>query len=72
MSESGLASLSIESANPTSNFTGDTRQVVVREMTTPANPTPEHPLRHTINLGLFDDEDLIKIYSTIQQYLGIF
>lgn len=69
--DSGLVSLTIESENPTVNITGETRQVMVKEMTFPKNPTPEHPLRHTINLGLLNEEDVLKLYNTIQEHLGV-
>lgn len=44
-------------------------RVHVRENLFPAEPTPEHPLRHTVNVGLFDDTDLRQIRDAIDDYL---
>lgn len=67
VNESGadLYSLSIESARVSEPH----MRVKVVELVFPANPTPEHPLRHTINLGLLTEEDLHKIYETLFKFL---
>ena len=57
-----LCSLTIESAHPT-----DEKKLVVNELSFPAVPTPDHPLRHTINLGLISIDDLLG--DAIQDYL---
>ena len=35
----------------------------------PDHPTPEHPLRHTLCIGLLSDDDLIMIVDSINAYL---
>lgn len=57
----GLCSLSIESANAD-------LPISIHEHTFPANPTPDHPKRHTINLGVFDDEDLQMLRKVLGDY----
>ena len=58
-----LSSLTIESENA-KEF-----KLEVSERTFPVNPTFEHPLRHTINIGLLSYEDMITLYKTIKTYL---
>lgn len=55
-----LVSLTLESEQPL-----ELSKISVRELTFPAKERD----RHTINLGLFDRDDLFKIYKTIEQYL---
>jgi len=65
-SEADLASLSIESLYPEQEY----KRVKADEMVFPTNPTIANPMRHTMVLGLFDDEDLVKIVLAIQDYLA--
>lgn len=55
-------SLSLESANPEI-------PIYTNQLTFPDKPTPTHPKRHTINIGVFDKDDLLKIKSIIEEYL---
>jgi hypothetical protein len=45
-------------------------RIYVKENVFPDKPTPEHPLRHTINFGQFDDNDLLNIADTIYDFLS--
>jgi hypothetical protein len=60
------STLTIESGNPSEK---DYR-ISAHDLLFPAMPSPEHPLRHTINLGVFDDEDLQRISDVILGYLN--
>jgi hypothetical protein len=60
-----FCALTLESAEVTPEY----RRLSVRESTHPANPTPQHPLRHAIVIPLLSDEDLAAIYRVIGEYL---
>lgn len=60
-----LYSLSIESSTPELSHT----RIKLSEMLFPANPTEKNPLRHTVNVGLFDIYDLQDIYDAIGRVL---
>jgi hypothetical protein len=62
---SEIYSITFESSTPDVDFL----RVRAREMSFPAEPTPEKPLRHTVNIATFSREDLIEIYNTIGQAL---
>jgi len=61
-----IYSITFESENPSDL----TKKLSVNEMLFPAKPSLDHPLRHTINLGLFDSDDLIAIRDTIDKFLN--
>ena len=56
-----LCSLTIESSNPEVGL-------YAKERTFPANPTPEHPLRHTINIGILDQDDIDILCELLYQH----
>ena len=60
-----FCALTLESAEVTPEY----RRLLVRESTHPANPTPQHPLRHAIVIPLLSDADLAAIYRVIGEYL---
>ena len=60
-----LVSLSFESKNPELIE----NRLSVKETTFPQNPSNEHPLRHVINIGLFNDNELFQIYAIIKKHL---
>jgi hypothetical protein len=59
-------SLSLESAHPIEEHS----RIQTREMVFPDKPSDEHPLRHTIVLSTFDNDDLHEIAETIYHYLA--
>lgn len=59
-----LVTLSFESEHT------DFKKLRVRENDFPDNPTPEHPKRHTISLGMLDSDDLLKIYNVLTAYFS--
>lgn len=61
----GLASVSFESEDASEKHD----RLYVRENLFPANPTAKVPLRHTLSLGLIDEEGLAEIRDTIDRYL---
>lgn len=63
--DAGLAALTVESGHPEIDY----KRIRAESRNFPAEPSPEHPLRHTIVLGLFDVDDLLKIRSAIDSYL---
>jgi hypothetical protein len=62
----GLVSLSIESENVKEKH----MRVKVYEREFPEVPSERNPLRHTVVLSLFDEEDLKKILTGICKHLG--
>jgi hypothetical protein len=64
--DAGLSSITFESKDPSTQV-----KLSIREALFPDNPSTEHPLRHTINLGLFNDSDLQCIHDVIGEYLGL-
>jgi hypothetical protein len=60
-----IASLTLESNNPDEVC----NRIYFNEMLFPNNPSDQHPLRHTINLGMFNLEELEIIKNTIEDYL---
>lgn len=63
--ESGLVSLSIESIHVTEKH----MRVKSYEHVFPEVPSKNNPLRHTVVLSLFDEEDLKKIMIAIGKHL---
>jgi hypothetical protein len=61
-----LAVLSIESAQIEPSH----KRLSIRESLFPAAPTPTHPQRHVINIGLLERDDLAAIRDAITEYLG--
>jgi hypothetical protein len=61
--DAGLAMLSLECSNP--GGAGPHCD----ERTFPAKPSPEHPMRRVIVVGLLDEDDLILIRDTINEIL---
>lgn len=55
-----LYSISIESSSP-----GDHNKINIVEISFPNTPTPKHPLRHSINIGLLSFQDLQLLYTVI-------
>jgi hypothetical protein len=60
-----LLSITLESEH----ILPDIHDLQVVEMTGPVEPTPEHPKRHTINLGYFSIGDLIEINETLDKFI---
>lgn len=60
-----LFSITFESAQPEQEH----MRVKAKEMLFPAKPTPEHPLRHTLNLGLLDIDDLDTLFNALGTFL---
>lgn len=60
-----LFSITFESAQPQDSH----MRIKAREILFPANPTPEHPLRHTLNLGLLDVDDLGMLFNALGTFL---
>ena len=58
-----LVMLSMAVADPTSPGPD------VESRTFPAVPTPEHPLRKTLMVGLLDTEDLLMLKAAIEKEL---
>jgi 7-keto-8-aminopelargonate synthetase-like enzyme len=56
-----LFSLSIQSKSAIK----EEQKLHVREMTFPAVPTEEHPLRHVINIGALTPEDINLLAQTL-------
>ena len=63
--DADLFSITFESAQPKEPHL----RVEARQMLFPANPTPEHPLRHTLNLGLLDIDDLEMLFKALDTFL---
>ena len=63
--DSDLVALSIESENVKDKW----MRVKVYEAEFPEVPSIRHPLRHTINLSLFSEDDLKKILLAICKHL---
>lgn len=42
----------------------------ISESCHPANPMPEHPLRHVIVIHHFSTEDLTNLYNTIGNFIN--
>lgn len=63
--DGGLASLTVESACAVDKW----QRVKYYENVFPELPSKNNPLRHTIVLRLFNDEDLKMIMVTIAKYL---
>lgn len=63
--DAGLVALSIESANPEADYT----RITAVGMLFPAEPSSEHPLRHTVAIALLDEDDLRMIRDVINEYL---
>lgn len=59
-------SITFESANPKELW----NRILVGENVFPAEPTKEHPLRQTVNLGNFDIEDLRLIQYDISKIIS--
>lgn len=64
--DASLSSLSLESAEPMPEYC----RIHAHEHLFPAEPTPSHPLRHVINIGLFSFDDLIAIRDAINKHLA--
>lgn len=64
--EAGLVSIVIESEHPEIEY----KRIRIRDSVFPVTPTPDHPLRHTVNIGLLDRDDLFLLRDTIDIYLG--
>ena len=60
-----IYSLSIESASLVQH-----EKLSIREMEFPNNPTPEHPKRHVVNIGLLGYDDLAQLHYEIEQILN--
>jgi hypothetical protein len=61
----GLYTLSLESAE-----TDQIHRLSADHRCFPANPTPEHPLRHVVKLALLSDDDLRSIRDAINGVIG--
>ena len=59
--------LSLESAKVDPDY----EKLIISQSTFPDEPTDKHPKRHTIVIGLFDSDDLLKIKLVIEQTLGL-
>jgi hypothetical protein len=46
------------------------KRINITEQLFPDIPTPRRPLRHTVALGLFDNEDLWQIRKAIDVHLS--
>lgn len=62
-----LCTLTLESAFPQDE---DRKRIHIDDNLFPNNPTPEHPLRHTIIIGMLSREDLINLESAITTYIN--
>lgn len=62
-----LSSLSMESEDPSQPHT----RIIFHESFHPANPTPEHPLRHVLVISCLTDEDLCKLHKAIGRHIGM-
>jgi hypothetical protein len=60
-----LFSLTLESSDPEKIV----QRISVIENSFPKEPSEKHPLRHTINLGLFDIDDLTEVYDAIKRII---
>ena len=58
---SELCSITLESSDPNV-------PVTARDLTFPAEPTPENPLRHTMNIGVFTQSDIDLLAKLLDQY----
>jgi len=56
-----LCSITLESDDPLI-------PVTAREINFPAEPTPECPLRHTMNIGVFTQNDIDLLAKLLDQY----
>lgn len=61
--DGGMAMLSLASARPEQEYT----KLNINERSFPDRVTGEP--RHTVTVGLLDEEDLEKLYVTLQDYL---
>ncbi len=59
----GLLSISFESANAEEAH----QRITIAEGAFPAKPNKKYPLRHTINIGLFDEDDINMIAQCFDQ-----
>ncbi|RQS39747.1 hypothetical protein [Burkholderia sp. Bp8990] len=62
----GICTISLESADATAEH----RRLRAEERAFPANPTPEHPLRHVVVLSLLGVDDVRMLRDTCNQILG--
>lgn len=67
LTEQGMEiySLSIESASLVQH-----EKLSVRSEEFPTNPTPSHPKRHVVNIGLLGYDDLAQLHYAIEQILS--
>lgn len=61
----GLFTMTLETESPSP----DVAKIVTRTFRFPIEPSPEHPLRETTSVGLFDDEDLLMISDALADHL---
>lgn len=61
----GLYSITLESNKPDLEH----ERIRVSELSFPKEPSEKHPLRHTVNIGLLTEQDLINLWITIGKHL---
>lgn len=62
--QGNLFSITLESNQPETDYT----RIKTRVISFPEHPTPEHPLRHSVILSLFTQEDINKLGQVLDQY----
>lgn len=65
--DAGLAVLSLESAIVELEYA----RLHVDSIQLPANPTPAHPLRHLVTIGLLEFDDLCALRDALEKYIAM-